>query len=111
MKNIAIVSALMIASAPTVWASVLSTDAERQRMDAFISDLMERMTLDEKIGQLNLLPSEDIVTGNAIKSNIGAAVAAGSAGGTFNIKGASKIRELQRIAVEKSRLGDRKSVV
>ena len=105
MKNIAIVSALMIASAPTVWASVLSTDAERQRMDAFISDRRERMTLDEKIGQLNLLPSEDIVTGNAIKSNIGAAVAAGSAGGTFNIKGASKIRELQRIAVEKSRLG------
>ena len=35
--------------------------------------------------QLNLPPSDDIVTGQAIDSNIGAAVAAGKVGGTFNI--------------------------
>ena len=74
-------------------------------MDAFITELMGKMTLDEKLGQLNLPPSDDIVTGQAIDSNIGAAVAAGKVGGTFNIKGAAKIAALQHIAVEKSRLG------
>ncbi len=86
-------------------AAIPANDAEKARMDAFITELMGKMTLDEKLGQLNLPPSDDIVTGQAIDSNIGAAVAAGKVGGTFNIKGASKIRELQRIAVEESRLG------
>ncbi len=83
-------------------SAVASTDA---KMDAFISDLMGRMTLEEKLGQINLPPSDDIVTGQPQNSNIGAMVAAGQAGGTFNIKGGEKIRELQRLAVEKSRLG------
>lgn len=80
-------------------------EVQQVPMDKFISDLMSRMTLEEKLGQLNLPPSDDIVTGNTINSNIGAAVAAGQVGGTFNIKGAEKIRDLQKVAVEKSRLG------
>ena len=63
------------------------------------------MTLDEKIGQLNLPPGEDIQTGDAIRSNLGSLVASGKAGGTFNVKGASKVLELQKLAVEKTRLG------
>lgn len=86
-------------------ASIPTTAAEKARMDSFITELMAKMTLEEKLGQLNLPPSDDIVTGQTINSNIGAAVAAGAVGGTFNIKGAEKIRELQKIAVEKSRLG------
>lgn len=86
-------------------AAIPSNDAERAEMDRFITDLIGRMTLEEKLGQLNLPPSDDIVTGQTINSNIGAAVARGEVGGTFNIKGAQKIKELQRIAVEKSRLG------
>lgn len=86
-------------------ASIPTTAAEKAKMDKFVSELMAKMTLEEKLGQLNLPPSDDIVTGQTINSNIGAAVAAGSVGGTFNIKGAEKIRDLQKIAVEKSRLG------
>lgn len=86
-------------------AAIPSNDAERAEMDRFITGLIGRMTLEEKLGQLNLPPSDDIVTGQTINSNIGAAVARGEVGGTFNIKGAQKIKELQRIAVEKSRLG------
>jgi len=86
-------------------AAIPSNDAERAEMDRFITGLIGRMTLEEKLGQLNLPPSDDIVTGQTINSNIGAAVARGEVGGTFNIKGAEKIKELQRIAVEKSRLG------
>lgn len=86
-------------------ATIPFTDAEKAKMDKFITDLMQKMTLEEKLGQLNLPPSDDIVTGQTINSQIGAEVAAGHVGGTFNIKGAEKIRELQKIAVEQTRLG------
>lgn len=86
-------------------ASLPATAEERAAMDKFVGELISKMTLEEKLGQLNLPPSDDIVTGQAINSNIGIDVAAGRVGGTFNIKGAEKIRELQRVAVEESRLG------
>lgn len=105
MKKRIISAVVAAASVMTGFAAVPSTQAEREKMDAFISDLMGRMTLAEKLGQLNLPPSDDIVTGQAIDSNIGAAVEQGLVGGTFNIKGAEKILDLQKIAVEKSRLG------
>lgn len=78
------------------------SDAE---MDAFVDELMGKMTLEEKLGQLNLPASDDIVTGQAKSSNIGQMVADGKVGGVFNIKGVEKIRDLQRVAVEESRLG------
>ena len=63
------------------------------------------MTLEEKIGQLNLpAGAGDIVTGQAQSSDIGRKIEEGKVGGLFNIKTAAKIREVQRIAVEKSRL-------
>lgn len=106
MKQITMLaaSAALLCSAP-VWGRQPARDVERVKMDAFINDLMGKMTLEEKLGQLNLPPSDDIVTGQTINSNIGAAVASGQVGGTFNVKGAAKIRDLQKIAVEKSRLG------
>ena len=62
------------------------------------------MTLDEKIGQLNLPTSGDITTGQANSSNIAKKIEEGKVGGLFNIKSVQKIKEVQRIAVEKSRL-------
>lgn len=78
------------------------TDAE---MDRFISGLMKEMTLEEKIGQMNLPVSGDIVTGQAKSSDVADRIRAGEVGGLFNLKGAARIREVQRIAVEESRLG------
>ncbi len=78
---------------------------DEAKMNAFIDELMGKMTLEEKLGQLNLPASDDIVTGEAKNSNIGERVAKGQVGGVFNIKGAAKIRDLQRVAVEESRLG------
>lgn len=105
MKNIVTFTATVLLSSSMASAAIPPTKAEQEKMDKFITELMSRMTLDEKLGQLNLPPSDDIVTGQTINSNIGAAVARGQVGGTFNIKGAEKIRDLQKIAVEKSRLG------
>ena len=73
-------------------------------MDQFITNLMSKMTLDEKIGQLNLPSSGDFVTGEAKNSDIGKKVEEGRVGGLFNIKGVAKIRDIQKVAVEKSRL-------
>ncbi|NUQ82639.1 MAG: beta-glucosidase BglX [Bacteroidetes bacterium] len=74
------------------------------KMDQFISDLMKKMTLEEKIGQLNLPGSGDIVTGQASNSDIGRKIKEGKVGGLFNIKSAEKIRAVQKVAVEESRL-------
>lgn len=74
------------------------------RMNTFIDALMKKMTLEEKIGQLNLPGSGDIVTGQAGNSDIAKKIREGKVGGLFNIKGVDKIRAVQKIAVEESRL-------
>lgn len=78
-----------------------ATDA---KMKIFIDGLMKKMTLDEKIGQLNLPGSGDIVTGQASNSDIGKKIKEGKVGGLFNIKSVEKIRAVQKVAVEESRL-------
>ncbi len=74
------------------------------KMDRFIDDLMSKMTLEEKIGQLNLPGAGDITTGQAKSSDIATKIKQGQVGGLFNIKGVEKIREVQRVAVEESRM-------
>ena len=96
------VSALTLTLALASCGNKSGGDAD---MDSFIDELMGKMTLEEKLGQLNLPASDDIVTGQAKSSNIGKMVAEGKVGGVFNIKGVEKVRDLQRVAVEESRLG------
>jgi beta-glucosidase len=76
-----------------------------QEMNAFIDALMKKMTLAEKIGQLNLPGSGDIVTGQTSSSDIGQKIKEGKVGGLLNIKSVEKIRDVQKVAVEESRLG------
>src|ERR1700743_2478762 len=78
--------------------------SDNASMHTFVSALMGKMTLDEKIGQLNLPGAGDITTGQAGNSNIAKKIEEGKVGGLFNIKSVAKIREVQRIAVENSRL-------
>ena len=74
------------------------------KMDSFIDDLMSKMTVEEKLGQLNLPGAGDITTGQASSSDIAKKIREGKVGGLFNIKSVAKIREVQRVAVEESRL-------
>jgi len=74
------------------------------KMDMFVTQLMKKMTIDEKIGQLNLQTEGDIVTGVGGNSLSTERLKKGLVGGMFNIKGAAKIRAIQKIAVEQSRL-------
>lgn len=73
--------------------------------DEFISQLMSRMTLEEKIGQLNLLPGGDIVTGKVMDSPLAKLVSDGQLGAVLSIRDPEKIKALQQVAVKKSRLG------
>ena len=79
--------------------------AQIKPMKEFVNELMAKMTLEEKIGQLNLLPGGDVTTGAIMDSPLAQLTAAGQLGAVLNVKGQDKIHELQRVAVKKSRLG------
>ena len=101
MKSLVLLLVVSGALVQTPAAAQTPTDA---KMNAFVTALMGKMTLDEKIGQLNLPAAGDITTGQAGNSGIAKNIEQGLVGGLFNIKSVAKIREVQRIAVEKSRL-------
>jgi len=79
--------------------------ADQAKMNQFIDDLMGRMTLQEKIGQLNLPVTGDIITGSSVSGDVVSKIKAGRVGGLFNMKGVQSIRALQEVAVKQSRLG------
>lgn len=72
---------------------------------ARVDSVLNLMTLEEKIGQLNLPSAGQFTTGAAENSDIAKKIEQGQVGGLFNIKRVAAIREMQQIAVEKSRLG------
>ena len=96
-----LLTAVITASAFTAMAA---PQADKDKMDQFIDNLMGKMTLQEKIGQLNLPVSGEIVTGQAKSSDVAGKIRKGQVGGLFNVKGVENIREVQKIAVEQSRL-------
>src|SRR6187549_728647 len=96
-RSIIIIAAFLL----TQFAMAQTPDA---KMKTFVDALMKKMTLDEKIGQLNLPGSGDIVTGQASNSDIGKKIKEGKVGGLFNIKSLEKIKAVQKVAVEESRL-------
>lgn len=73
-------------------------------MDGFVTGLMDRMTVREKLGQLNLPSGGDLVTGTVMNGELTEMIRKQEITGFFNVKGVRKIREMQRIAVEETRL-------
>ena len=106
MKKYTLLAALAF-SALTVTATPKENTSQGnpQEMDKFITELMGKMTLHEKIGQLNLPVTGNIVTGQAKSSDVAGKIRNGEVGGLFNLKGVKNIREVQKLAVENSRLG------
>ncbi|MBS1486913.1 MAG: beta-glucosidase BglX [Bacteroidetes bacterium] len=85
-------------------AIACSSKHSHSRMDRKVDSLLSLMTIEEKIGQLNLPSAGYFKTGEAANSDIGKKIEQGKVGGLFNIKGVTNVREMQKIAVEKSRL-------
>src|SRR5690606_29932151 len=71
-----------------------------------VEALLQQMTLEEKIGQLNLLtPGGGVATGSVVSENVEAKIKAGQVGGIFGVTGPERVRMAQKLAVEESRLG------
>lgn len=99
MKANYVISLLLIATA------CAETNRKNQSsIDNRVDSVMRIMTLEEKIGQLNLPSAGAFVTGEAGSSDIAKKIEQGKVGGLFNIKGVAAIREMQKIAMEKSRM-------
>ena len=70
-----------------------------------IEALLTAMTIEEKIGQLNMVPSSRAVTGPGELREVTEGIRAGRVGGLLNLWGADETHAVQRLAVEESRLG------
>lgn len=88
----------------TVTSVSYAQDSKTAKMDAYIKALMAKMTLDEKIGQLNLPSVGFDVTGPILSQGVEQKIEKGLVGGVFNTYTPDAVRKLQDIAVKRSRL-------
>src|SRR5512143_546060 len=70
-----------------------------------IDKLLGRMTLAEKLGQLTMTAASYAVTGPVIAGDSTDSIRNGTLGNLLNLVGSKPIHDMQRIAVEESRLG------
>jgi len=88
-------------------AVALTASAQRPhdpKMDAYVSNLMNKMTIDEKIGQLNLPAIGFDITGPVLSQGVEEKIQQGLVGGVFNTYTPSAVRKLQAYAITKTRL-------
>jgi len=79
-----------------------TVQAQDAKMDAFISTLMGKMTVDEKIGQLNLTTAGAFVTGSAVNDKLQQKLKSGQIGGMLNGFSVPSMKAFQDIAVKES---------
>ena len=89
-------SRILLALFPLVWTTCARPAGRQTELDARVNELLAKMTLEEKVGQLNL-PGLD-------KTDVESLIAAGKAGAVLAALGAEQTNRLQRVAVERSRL-------
>jgi beta-glucosidase len=87
--------------AGTVSAQIVSTPASSREIDKKVSNLLSRMTLAEKLGQLQQLCGT--WDGDALPEDFELA-RQGKLGSTIFIRGAKRTSDLQRVAINESRL-------
>lgn len=81
--------------------------ARERGMDTFLDELMSKMTLREKIGQLNVVVGGDFVSGESFGEEGDSTytmITEGMLGGFFGFNDVEKIKALQQISIQKSRL-------
>ncbi|MBA2250683.1 MAG: beta-glucosidase, partial [Chitinophagaceae bacterium] len=87
-------------------SSAQNANSGNEKMNSFVTKLMQKMTLDEKIGQLNLPtpPGGGVATGAVFSSDVETKIKSGNVGGLFGVIGVVKIKQAQELAVKGSRL-------
>lgn len=83
-------------------ALIIKVQAQDDKMNKFIDDLMSRMTIEEKIGQLNLTTAGGFVTGAAVNDQMQQKLKAGKIGGMLNGFSLASMRAAQDVAVKES---------
>lgn len=94
---------LLLASALLTF-NAASAQSKSKTVDQKIDSLLALMTLDEKIGQLTLYTTDWGSTGPTIREGYKNDIRKGACGALFNSHGVAFTKELQRVAVEESRL-------
>jgi len=84
--------------------TIVHAHAQSDKMNSFVNSLMSKMTLEEKIGQLNLVTPGGAVTGSVVSKDVDDKIRKGLVGGLFGITGPDKVRQAQDIAMKNSRL-------
>lgn len=102
--NIPVIAVLLALTAMQVSAQKATKASSTVKMDAFINALIKKMTLEEKIGQLNLLTSDMAVTGPVMRKGYMEDIKAGRCGNIFNAFTPDYVRKLQQVAVDSTRL-------
>ncbi len=105
VKSMKKTAALLLGIALLTACGTRQTDQTDAEMDRFISNLMGKMTLEEKVGQLNLVSVGFDITGPILSENVEEKIKAGQVGGVFNTFTPDAVRRLQDLAVKESRLG------
>jgi Beta-glucosidase-related glycosidases len=96
---------LLILIAASLGVQGMAQTTPAAKMNSFISGLMSKMTLEEKIGQLNLVtPGWGVPTGSVVSKGVEDNIRKGRVGGLFGIYGPEKVRQAQELAVKESRL-------
>lgn len=84
----------------------LQAQTDESKMDAKVDEILAEMTIEEKIGQLNLLnPGGGVATGAVVSDNVQQKIKDGEVGGLFGVAGPDKIKIAQDYAVNDTRLG------
>jgi beta-glucosidase len=92
-------------SANAVFAQQKKTvPAGDQKMNTFVNNLMSKMTVEEKIGQLNLPAVGFDVTGPVLSEGVDEKIEKGLVGGVFNTFTPQAVKKLQELVMTKSRL-------
>lgn len=102
-KLFVLISLIFSLGASAQSPQIKKADAE---MDKFITDLMSKMTLEEKIGQLHQISGGDVVSGELSSegNKVALQIRKGEVGSMLNAKGVEKVKALQDVAVKESRL-------
>ena len=80
------------------------TKTDETKMNVFVSGLMSKMTLEEKIGQLNLVTAGRAITGSVVNNGVDEKIKNGEIGGVFGVYGTEYVSKEQDLAVKNSRL-------
>ncbi|WP_285010685.1 beta-glucosidase BglX [Pedobacter faecalis] len=104
MKNTRLYLPILLLAGLTSTAQMKKPSATDAKMNAFINGLMSKMTIDEKIGQLNLLTGGEATTGSVVSTGVEEKIRKGQVGGMFSMTTPARIRRVQEIAVTQTRM-------